>query len=240
MFDHTVAAVDGLLIRCKAPTPKETANVKSYYSGSKSSYGINVQAMCDHNMRFCSLSTISPGSTNDWVAWDRSCLKDAVAKLPPGYHIIGDAAYPISDQLLTPYPGRNLLPGPDSFNFHLSQQRVKIEQSYGVLVSQWGILWRRLAVQFSGRPDIITALFHLHNYLRDEQVVGVKPHEESEETGRGRPTLSVDGRLNRSFQNPSSVPAPSRSGEAPSRLVLRMVLEDNKQWRPEYNRLRNS
>lgn len=91
VFDRVIAAADGLFVRCKAPTAAEAANVISYYSGSKSGYGINVQAMCDDNMRFCSVSTISPGSTNDWVAWNRSSLPAAVAALPASYYIIGES-----------------------------------------------------------------------------------------------------------------------------------------------------
>lgn len=231
--------MDGLFIRCKAPTASETANVTAYYSGSKSGYGINVQATCDHNMRFCNVSTISPGSTNDWVAWNRSCLPAAVHNLPDGYHIIGDAAYPLSDQLLTPYPGRGLQPGPDSYNFHLSQLRVKIEQSFGLLVATWGILWRRLAVLFAGRPDLITALFHLHNFLRDEKVDGVKLAEEDAETGRGRPTQEHDGRLTSNSWR-STAPQPSRSGMCSARLAIRLALESNTQWRPDSNMERNS
>ena len=89
-------------------------------------------------------------------------MSQAVGKLPDGYYILGDAAYPLSDHLLTPYPGQGLSPEKDSFNFYLSQLRVKVEQSFGILVQRWGILWRPLRVAFDGRPKLIRALFHLH------------------------------------------------------------------------------
>lgn len=132
---------------------------------------------------------ISPGSTNDWTAWLCSSLHTTVSRLPSQFHIIGDAAYPISEKLLTPYPGKDLPSGKDSFNFHLSQLRVKIEQSFGILVSTWGILWRPLRVQYAGRGDLITALFRLHNFLQDEKVGLVRMSEEDESTRRRRPTL---------------------------------------------------
>ena len=68
MFAWVVAAVEGLFIMIKAPAAKDTANILAYYSGSKSAYGVNVQAMCTADYRFCDISTIAPGSTNDWVA----------------------------------------------------------------------------------------------------------------------------------------------------------------------------
>ncbi|CAB1100982.1 unnamed protein product [Ectocarpus sp. CCAP 1310/34] len=186
IFSWVVAAVDGLFIKAKAPYAKDTANVLAY------------------------------GSTNDWVAWNRYFLAKAVARLPTGFHIIGDAAYPIGEKLLTPYPGRLLPAGEDSFNFHLSQLRVKIEQSFGILVSTWGILWRPLRVQFAGRADLITALFHLHNFLQDEKVSPIQVAEEDSRSGRNRPALCATQRtLPDGWQ--TEQPAPSRSGRIAAR-----------------------
>ena len=116
-FAGCVAAGDGLLVKMQAPSPLDTPNVLSYYSGSKNAYGLNVQATCDANYRFCSMSAIAAGSTNNWTAWNRSGLSDTVARLPPGFYMLGDAAYPLSDQLLTPYPGKLLPRDQGAFNF---------------------------------------------------------------------------------------------------------------------------
>ena len=71
VFANVVAAADGLLVKTQAPSASDTPNVTSFYSGSKSGYGINVQATCDSNYRFCQVSATSPGATNDWNAWNR-------------------------------------------------------------------------------------------------------------------------------------------------------------------------
>ncbi|CAB1105047.1 unnamed protein product [Ectocarpus sp. CCAP 1310/34] len=236
-----VAAGDGLFVKTIAPSPVDTPNVLSYFSGNKSGYGLNIQATCDANYRFCSMSAISAGATNDWTAWNRSELSRAVARLPPGYYMLGDAAYPLSDQLLTPYPGKLLPRDQDAYNFYLSQLRVKIEQAFGILVGQWGILWRPLRVQFAGRSALITALFRLHNYLRDEQVTPVHLTEEDGESGRDRPALTTERTLPESFQTSGdSLPKPTRSGDVPTRMALRMLLDNRRQYRPEYNRERNN
>lgn len=237
VFANVVAAADGLLVRTRAPSAADTPNITSFYSGSKSGYGINVQATCDSNYRFCQVSAISPGATNDWNAWNRSSLSKAVDNLPDKYCILGDAAYPLSEKLLTPYPGKGLDPGYDSYNFHLSQLRVKIEQSFGILVSVWGILWRPLRVQFAGRTGLITALFHLHNFLRDERDEPINSSDEDENSGLNRPVLEANNTLPSVFH---TVPAPSRSGETGARCAIRWQLEQDKQWRPEYNLVRNS
>lgn len=238
IFDSCVACVDGLFIKTHAPSPGDTANVLSYYSGQKSAYGINVQAMCTADYRFCSMSAISPGSTNDWAAWTRSSLARALERLPRGYYILGDAAYPISDKLLTPYPGKTLPLDQDAFNFYLSQLRVKIEQSFGILVGTWGILWRPLRVKYTGRTDLITALFRLHNILQDEKVTPVQACDEDDESGMGRPSFSEEKTLPEEWQ--TDAPKPSRSGETPVRAALRDILRRRDQLRPEHNIHRNS
>ena len=221
-----------------APTPVDTPNVLSFYSGSKSGYGLNVQATCDANYRFCSMSAIAAGSTNDWTAWNRSGLSDSVARLPPGFYVLGDAAYPLSDQLLTPYPGKLLPRDQDAFNFYLSQLRVKIEQAFGILVGQWGILWRPLRVQFAGRSGLITALFRLHNFLCDEKVKPVHTSEEDGDSGCDRPKLTVEDTLPQEFQTTARA-APTRSGDVATRMALRMTLDNKRQYRPLENQVRN-
>ncbi|CAB1111179.1 unnamed protein product [Ectocarpus sp. CCAP 1310/34] len=120
----------------------------------------------------------------------------------------------------------------------LSQLRLTIEQAFGILVGQWGIMWRPLRVLFAGRSSLITALFRLHNFLCDEKVKPVHPSEEDGESGRDRPQLTEDGTLQEGFQTTSKV-APTRSGDVATRMALRMMLDNKRQYRPLYNLVRN-
>ena len=96
-------------------------------------------------------------------------------------------------------------------------------------------------VQFTDRPDLITAFLHLHNFLRDEKFDGVRVEEEDTKNGLDRPALTTDGRLVDDCQaNSCNTPAASRTDESSAHLALRMSLEDNKQWHPQYNLARNS
>ncbi|CAB1110331.1 unnamed protein product [Ectocarpus sp. CCAP 1310/34] len=243
-FQGVVAAGDGLFVKTLAPTALNTPNVLSYYSGSKCGYGMNVQATCDANYRFCSMSCIAPGSTNDWTAWNHSDLSTAVKNLPPGFYMLGDAAYPLSDHLLTPYPGRGLPLDKDAFNFYLSQLRVRIEQAFGILVGQWGILWKPLRVQFAGRCDFITALFRLHNYLRDEKVTPIHRSEEDAEVVQVRPHLLGDKTLPGTFSTTTKTTKdaqkPTRSGEVSTRKGITMMLDNKRQYRPKHDLVRNA
>ena len=69
-----------------------------------------------------------PGCTNDCLAFQLSSLRDSIAKLPPGYWVAGDPAYPLMDALLTPFPGatpEHNIQGRDDFNFFHSQLRYE-------------------------------------------------------------------------------------------------------------------
>lgn len=153
-----MGAIDGLFIKKTPPPVATTMDTLAHYSGGKSGYGINAQTLVTANYRvYCRVSpvsTVAPGVTNDWVAYGQSSLCEAVNSLPAGFHVLGDADYSLSKTLITPYPGKNLPDNTDSFNFHLSQRRIKVEQTFGTFVNTLGVLWRPLRVFFfgAGRP----------------------------------------------------------------------------------------
>jgi len=64
-----VAFLDGYLLQIKVPAKVETGNVKAYFSGHYPTYGINVQATCDHQYRFVNAALAAPGGANDIVAY---------------------------------------------------------------------------------------------------------------------------------------------------------------------------
>lgn len=67
-FEFMTDAVDGLLIRIEAPKrmkkDEPILNKTQYFSGSKISFGINMQAACDANIKFTAVACKHVGSTN--------------------------------------------------------------------------------------------------------------------------------------------------------------------------------
>jgi len=55
-----VACIDGYLLQIMVPACSETGNVKSYFSGHYQTYGINIQAACDHKCRFVYAAVAAP------------------------------------------------------------------------------------------------------------------------------------------------------------------------------------
>ena len=60
-----VAVLDGYHLQTITPAKKEVHNVQSYFSGHYQTYGVNIQAACDHNCRFLFIGAAGPGIMGD-------------------------------------------------------------------------------------------------------------------------------------------------------------------------------
>jgi hypothetical protein len=164
VFTGCVAAIDGLFVKKVAPSATETPHVLRYFNGHKMGYGINLQAACDARCRFVAASMNTPGSTNDYSAYLCSYIAELVEALPYGRYVVGDAAYPLSNKMLTPIPGTKLGVHEDAFNYFQSSMRITIERAFGILVARWGILWRPMRCSTAHCCAATQACLRLHNF----------------------------------------------------------------------------
>ncbi len=137
-----VGALDGFFQPTICPTTKESDGFpRAYYSGHYQSYGLNCQAMCNSRLRFQLFTVVAPGQTNDAVTYEATGLHDIIDKLPSGLYVAGDAAYVLTEHLLVPFTGScRQDPDRDSYNFYLSQLRIRIEMTFGLLTTKWRCL----------------------------------------------------------------------------------------------------
>ena len=106
LFGGCVSAVDGFFQAITCPMVSEVSNQTLCYSGHYENFGLNCQAICTHDLTFIYFGVIAPGSTNDIIAITKTDnLMDEIRKLPPSRFLIGDAAYELTEHLLTPYTG---------------------------------------------------------------------------------------------------------------------------------------
>ena len=96
-----------------------------------------------------------------------SGIPKALGSTPEEFYLVGDAGYVCSDKLLTPYPGRDLDKKLDAYNFYQSQLRIRVEQSFGLFVGRWGILWSPLRLSLEKQTAILHTLFRLHSFCLD-------------------------------------------------------------------------
>jgi hypothetical protein len=164
VFDHLVGAIDGLLIRITQPVGVE--NPRCYFSGHYECFGLNVQGVCDADLRFLYFGIGGPGSTPDVNAYRSLSIGEAVRQLPEPYHLVGDAAYILSNQLLTPFTGKaREHVWKDTYNFFLSQMRIRIEMAFGRLMKKWRIFRSPLQSHLDKTIRIVETAFRLHNYV---------------------------------------------------------------------------
>jgi hypothetical protein len=162
-----VGAIDGLLATIKCPSMADSeGNPRSYYSGHYNEHGLNVQAVCDARCRFIFFSVAAPGKTPDQLAFERTSLFQVVQKLPLGLYIVADAAYTLTDQILVPYTGsQRENPEKDAYNFFLSQLRIRIEMSFGLLTTKFRILRSPLQTKLAMSASVFEACARLHNFV---------------------------------------------------------------------------
>ena len=166
-----VMAIDGLLVRTRAPTEDEVLNPKDWLCG-KGGFAILAMAGADIKGRFVAATANYSGTTHDSTAWERSELHHAVdeGRLPEKYFIIGDEAYACKEQVLCPYSGRGLGVAKDAFNYYLSHSRQCIERAFGMLIQRWGIFWRKFRFAYERWSQVIILCMKLHNFCQERSL----------------------------------------------------------------------
>ena len=162
-----MGAIDGYFQRIQTPTKKEAGNVIAYYSGHYESHGVNCQACVRSDLRFMYFGVVSPGSTNDNISYPIATgLRSVVEDLPTGMYCVADAAYTLHENLLIPFTGAEHLDGAhDSFNFYLSQLRIRVEMAFGCLTNKFRILKGCVLGSLDRVTSIVMACARLHNYI---------------------------------------------------------------------------
>ena len=159
-----IGAIDGSHIPCRPPTecPENYVNRKGFHS-------IILQAVCDHEMFITDIHLGWPGSVHDARVFRPSPLCDhldnnTTEMCPDGSYLLGDAAYPLKNSLLTPFKENgNLTQQQRTYNFKHSSTRMKIEHTFGVLKGRWRRLKHIDIISLQSVLDIIVVACILHN-----------------------------------------------------------------------------
>ena len=239
LYDGAVGALDGWLA-C-TDKPGDVDNPTDYYSGHYQRFGINVQAICDVNLRFLYFAVCAPGGCNDSRAL-RKCTKLCkwIDTLPGDYYIIGDNAYALSNRLLIPFRGKKKRqPYKRTYNFYLSQLRIRIEMAFGRLTTKWRIFRRNLNFASTKNSLICRVAARLHNYVIETEDLNFLNQNSLEGFGVerliGGPGVSAN---NNGYRNP----LPSRHTDIESEARRDGILNEliaRDLCRPEHNILRN-
>ncbi|XP_066456993.1 putative nuclease HARBI1 [Eleutherodactylus coqui] len=161
-FPGVLGVIGGSDIPIKAPheEPESYINRKQFHS-------IRLQAVCDNKLMFTDCFVGCPGSMHDATVFGKSELSEKLLDpnfLPENYHILGDAAYPISSQIISPFRDNGHLSArQQKFNSKLSSCRVKIKKAFALLKGRFSRLKMLDMGVVSLMSSAIMACCILHN-----------------------------------------------------------------------------
>lgn len=162
-----IDAIDGCHIQISAPTE----NIYCYINGKI--YHSIVQGTCDTSLKFIDIFAGVCGSVHDSRLWNMSDIRRLIIEndhryFQSHYYLIGDAAYPLSNRMLTPYRDNgHLQPWQRVYNTKHSKTRVVIERAFGMLLARFRKLKYVYAYNTEFIPLIILACCVLHNICID-------------------------------------------------------------------------
>lgn len=130
----------------------------------------------DHRYQFRYINIGSPGRCHDAHIFARSSLNTLVQSpqfeqptavisgttVPP--LILCDQAFPLSKSLVKPFPhSAPLTPAQSTFNYHLSESRMVVENAFGRMKARFRYVMKRMECSIVNVNDTIRACCILHN-----------------------------------------------------------------------------
>lgn len=96
-------------------------------------------------------------------------LLSTIGPLP--YVFVADEAFPLSENLMRPYPRRNVTGNYEHkvFNYRLSRARQCVECTFGILASRFRVFRHAFEIKVDSVIGVTKAACVVHNYLRKDK-----------------------------------------------------------------------
>lgn len=178
-FPNCLGAIDGKHVAIKKP-----ANTGSLYFNYKKFFSIVMMAVANANYEFIMVDVgvngrISDGGVISYTKFGEALAGNTLripepAQLPYSQKILpfvflADDAFGLTQNLMKPYPQAALNMEKTIFNYRLSRGRRVIENTFGILVSRFGVLQTPIALSPEKARIVALACCYLHNFLRKRQ-----------------------------------------------------------------------
>ncbi|XP_064637499.1 putative nuclease HARBI1 [Lineus longissimus] len=174
-FPQCIGAIDGKHITMQAP-----AASGSFYFNYKGFHSIVLMALVDAKYRFTFVDVGCNGRVADGGIFGRCSLSSGLENktlcLPsprvlPGRNMkvpfvfVADDAFPLRENIMKPYPLRDIPGSMRIFNYRLSRARRIVENAFGIMSSVFRIFRKPIAVDAQKAEDIVLASCALHNLM---------------------------------------------------------------------------
>lgn len=196
-FNNCLGAIDGKYVQIAKP-----ANSGSYYFNYKGTFSIVILAIVNAKYEFMMVHTgtngrISGGGVLQETAFYKKLInkklnlpnpttpEETDLQLP--YAFVGDQAFSLMENLMKPYPDKNLTKEEKIFNCRLSRARRVVENAFGIMASVFRVFHSVISADVKHVDAIILACCTLHNLLRRHAPNRYMPplHADSENTNTG-------------------------------------------------------
>ncbi|XP_031335321.1 putative nuclease HARBI1 [Photinus pyralis] len=170
-FPGVVGAIDGTHVAILKPVIEEHnfVNRKGFHS-------LNVQIICNSNLRILNINANYPGATHDSFIWRQSQIREYMNHLHNegnrGCWLIGDSGYPLEPYLMTPFlnPAEN---SPEArYNQTHCSARNCVERCIGVLKMRFRCILKERTARYT--PQLVGRLVNtcatLHNMCIDHGI----------------------------------------------------------------------
>ncbi|KAJ8910364.1 hypothetical protein NQ315_007475 [Exocentrus adspersus] len=138
------------------------ANRKGYFS-------LNVQAVCDPDLKIVDVVVRWPGSTHDATIFEYSYIKTRMEQNDFNNGLLlGDSGYGVKSYILTPLLNPIITAAEHRYNQSHIRTRNIIERMFGVWKRRFPVLSLGLKLEIEVIQDVIVATTVLHNIARAE------------------------------------------------------------------------
>nr|CAI5851451.1 unnamed protein product [Callosobruchus analis] len=177
-----IGVIDCTHVAIFPPSAGDAEFPEHIYVNRKHYHSLNVQLICDANLKIINVNAKFPGSSHDSYIWSRSNVQRTMRQINQrhsDFFLIGDSGYPLRPWLQTPV--RNPLPGTPEFHYNEAflLARSTIERCNGILKMRFRCLLKHRVLHYTPTKcsKIILACAVLHNMCIENDV----PMPENEE-----------------------------------------------------------
>lgn len=176
-FPHCVGAIDGKHVVIEAPS-----NSNSDYYNYKDQLSIVLLAIVDASYNVIYANCGAKGRASDSGIFQETSFYQRMVEhrlnfpnqetiSPDGpdlpYVILGDSAFPLSENLMRPYPGiHNRGTMKRIFNYRLCRARRVVENVFGILCVVFRVFRKPIPLKPEKCELIVMACLYMHNFLR--------------------------------------------------------------------------
>lgn len=163
-FPGVVGVVDGTHIAILKPNEEE-----HNFINRKGFHSLNVQIICDSDLKILNVNANYPGSTHDSFIWRQSQVKELLNTLyiggDRGFWLLGDSGYPQEPYLMTPFLNAEEGSPESRYNRAHISARNCVERCIGLLKMRFRCLLKERTARYS--PNFVGSLTNacsvLHN-----------------------------------------------------------------------------